>query len=214
MKEETKELANNHQIELTYSENEMIDGWVGRPKGMLQVLWERGWINKLELEKYSVDGKSSQKDEFGKVREEYKTYVLRTLMSKCLDFAREQSTMEYLLSRLSEKSGDHEFRLLTSPKYQHELAGEGVEYVWGLAKRYYHSKTIEEKRTKEKFHKIIRESVEFVRKEHVINFAAKCRRNMMAYYNAYDSNGDPLTYKMIGRFVKMAKTHRNIADQD
>ena len=36
---------------------------------------------------------------------------------------------------------------------------------------------------------------------------------MMAY-NAYDSNQDPLTYQMIKRFVKMAKTHKNIADQD
>ena len=36
---------------------------------------------------------------------------------------------------------------------------------------------------------------------------------MMAY-NAYDSNGDPLTYKLIERFVRISKTHRNIADQD
>ena len=42
---------------------------------------------------------------------------------------------------------------------------------------------------------------------------AKCRRYMMAY-NAYDNNKDPLTFKVIERFVKMAKTHRNIADQD
>ena len=36
---------------------------------------------------------------------------------------------------------------------------------------------------------------------------------MMAY-TAYDSNGDPLTYRMVKRFVKMSKTHRNIADQN
>ena len=36
---------------------------------------------------------------------------------------------------------------------------------------------------------------------------------MMAY-NAYNGDGDALTYKAIERFVKMAKTHRNIADQD
>ena len=33
-------------------------------------------------------------------------------------------------------------------------------------------------------------------------------------YNAYDGKGDALTYKLIERFVKIAKTHRNIADQD
>ena len=36
---------------------------------------------------------------------------------------------------------------------------------------------------------------------------------MMAY-NAYDNSEDPLTYKAIKRFVKMAKTHQNIANQD
>ncbi len=31
---------------------------------------------------------------------------------------------------------------------------------------------------------------------------------------AYDGDGDPLIYKMINHFVKIAKCHRNIADQD
>ena len=118
-----------------------------------------------------------------------------------------------VLRELSEKAGDSEIRLLTSPKYHCELAGEGVEYVWGLAKRFYRSVEIGEKRTKEKFQKTVRESILFVRKDHVINFGGKCRRYMMAY-NAYDSNGDPLTYKLIERFVRISKTHRNIADQD
>ena len=73
---------------------------------MLHVLWERGQINEAEIEKYSADGKSSQKDKFGKVTKEKEKCVLRTLMSKCLDFAGEQSAMEYLLSRLSEKAED------------------------------------------------------------------------------------------------------------
>ena len=36
---------------------------------------------------------------------------------------------------------------------------------------------------------------------------------MMAY-NAFDKNGDALTYKAVERFVKETKSHRNIADQD
>ena len=136
-------------------------------------------------------------------------------MSKCLDFTGEQSAMEYLLSRLSDKTEGFEFRLLTSPKYHCELAGEGVEYCWGLAKRFYRSKGIEEKRTKERFNRVIRESIQFVRREHVEKFSAKCRRYMIAYntYNC-DGDGDTLTYKAIERFVKIAKCHRNIADQD
>ena len=63
-KEEIHELANNHQISLTYEQQEVLEGWVGKPKGILHVLWESGWINEAEIEKYSADGKSSQKDEF------------------------------------------------------------------------------------------------------------------------------------------------------
>ena len=66
-----------------------------------------------------------------------------TKKSKCLDFSGEQNAMDYLLSRLSEKAGDLEFRLLSSPKYHCEHAGDGVKYVWGLAKRFYQNKPIE-----------------------------------------------------------------------
>ena len=72
-----------------------------------------------------LDGKSSPQDEFGKVTKENEKFVLHdTLMSKCLNFAGEQSAMEYLLFRLSEKAEDIKFRLLTSAKYHCELAGE------------------------------------------------------------------------------------------
>ena len=128
-----------------------------------------------------------------------------------LDFAGEQSAMEYLLSRLSDKTEGFEFRLLTSPKYHCELAGEGVEYCWGLAKRFYKSKGSEEKRKKVRFNFVIRESIQFVRREHVETFSAKCRQYMIVY-NTYD--GDVLTYRMTKRFVKIAKCHCNIADQD
>ena len=78
---------------------------------------------------YPVDGKLSQKDEFEKVKAEYEKYVLHIFMKKGLDFAGEQSAMEVLLSRLSEKVGGTKIQLLTSPKLHCELAGEGVEYV-------------------------------------------------------------------------------------
>ena len=39
------------------SEKEMIQGWVGQPKGLLQVLWERGFINPECISLYSLKGK-------------------------------------------------------------------------------------------------------------------------------------------------------------
>ena len=88
-----------------------------------------------------------------------------------------------------------------------------MEYAWGLTKQFYQSKSLQEKKTKDKFKEVVRASEEFVKKGHVERFSAKCRCYMMAY-NAYDNNSDPLTYKVIKHFAKMMKCHRNIADQD
>ena len=145
------------------------------------------------------------------MKPEFERYVIRTLLSSYLNFSEEQSAMEVLLSELSTK-GDLQVQLLTSPKYHCELAGEGVEYCWGLLKCFYCSLSIEKKRTKASFDKCVRESIEFVRNEHVIRFGAKYKCYMIAH-NAYDKK-DPLTYRMIEHFVKMLKTHRNIVDQD
>ena len=62
--------------------------------------------------------------------------------------------MEVLFSELLEK-GDLDIQLLTSPKYHCEFTGEGVEYCWGLSKRYYRSLSIEKKRRKEVFEKCV-----------------------------------------------------------
>ena len=67
--------------------------------------------------------------------------------------------------------------------------------------------------TKKKFENIVRKSIECVKKEHVVKFAGKCHRYMMAYYNARNGS-DELTYDGIEQFVWKTKTHRNILDQE
>ena len=49
-KETIHELANNRQVSLTYEQQELVEDWVGKLKGMLHVLWERGLINEVEIE--------------------------------------------------------------------------------------------------------------------------------------------------------------------
>ena len=104
-----------------------------------------------------------------------------------------------------------QIHLLTSPKYHCELAGEGIEYSWGLSKKKYRNIPLEEKKGKENFNRLVRECIEFVRKENVIRFSAKCRRYMLAYLNAAEER---LTYDKIDEFQRKCKTHRNIADQE
>ena len=124
--------------------------------------------------------------------------------------------MEDLFQKLSAK-GPNKIELLPSPKYHPEIAGEGVEFAFGLLKKMYRSIPLVIKKGKENFEKAIRESVRKVTKEHVSLFSAKCRRYMLAYKHKAQERegGEPqLTYEGIERFVKRIKCHRNTADQD
>ena len=72
-------------------------------------------------------------------------------MGKCLDLLEEQqSTMDVLFSKLSEK-GDVGLQLLTSPKYLCELAGERIEYCWGVVEEVSSKFRYEKKRRKDMF---------------------------------------------------------------
>ena len=42
---ELKKLAENNGILTVFQEQKKEEGWEGKPKGMLQVLWERGWVD-------------------------------------------------------------------------------------------------------------------------------------------------------------------------
>ena len=187
---------------------------MGKSKGLLQVLWERGWVDETRLGEYSLKGMKHQVDNDGNIKEEHRHFVLRTLISNCADFKEEKSAMEVLLEDLTNKSANNQtIELLVSPKYHCELAGEGVEYCWGLSKRFFRNKGLETKNTKNKFENVVREAIEYVRKDHVEKFSAKCRRYMMAYKNI-ENESMGLTYDWVERFVKKTKTHRNILDQE
>lgn len=215
-KDELRNLASDYGISLTYETDILQSGWVGKAKGMLQVLYERGWIDESKLHLYSEKGRTNQLDEDGKVREEFKPFVLRTLLSNCRDFKEEKSAMEVLMDKLSSK-GTPSVELLTTPKYHCELAGEGIEYSWGMGKYYYRNLPLETKNSKSKFIESVRLSVTHISIENVIRFAGKSRRYMLAYHE-YDNRDldDPkaLTYKEIERFVKKSKCHKNVSDQD
>ena len=61
-REDLEELARKNSIALTYETDVIEEGWLGKPKGLLQVLWERGWIDKNKVNEYSLKGKGYQKD--------------------------------------------------------------------------------------------------------------------------------------------------------
>ena len=70
----------------------MKKGWEGQPKGLLQVLWERGWIDEGQLEKYTIEPAT---DDDGEVLEGAEDWSLKCLMASCLDFAEEMTALQH-----------------------------------------------------------------------------------------------------------------------
>ena len=182
----------------------MAVGWVGQPKGLLQVLWERGLIDhqKYDSGEYSLNGKAHQKDEDGNILPTFNPYLLRDLMEKFSDFQDEPTEMEQLMTDLSSTSSDiPNAKILTSPKFHCEIAGEGIEYNWGLTKLYYRKIPLEDKISKSKFNEVVKTSIKHVTVKNSLLFAAKARRYMLAYMYLQEQNDDKLTHCKIEKLV-------------
>ncbi len=60
----------------------LIPGWAGKRKGLLQVLWEQGWIDELKISQYK---KVVTNDTGYPVKE----FSLGMMLDSCTDFANE-----------------------------------------------------------------------------------------------------------------------------
>ena len=133
-RQQIRDMAQQAGIALTYEKREIIQGWEGKPKGMEQILWERGWIDPTLARKvYTVRG---TKDSMGAVR---KDTSLQYLISNLKDFEM-QETMLCLKAR------EMGITIARMPKCHCELAGEGIEYAWGCAKNHYRRQPLKDKR--------------------------------------------------------------------
>ena len=71
--------------------------------------------------------------------------------------------------------------LIRSPNYHPELAGEGIEYDWGAAKQWYRSQKLAEKRTKDKFRKLVIRRLNQVKINLRMKFSRRAGQYMLAY---------------------------------
>jgi hypothetical protein len=79
-----KEIARRNNIPVVFEMQEIVKGWEGQPKGMLQILWERGFIDGSQSEKYyTIEGR---KDQFGNIDPETS---VKMMMQKQMDFIEE-----------------------------------------------------------------------------------------------------------------------------
>ena len=125
----------------------VVRGWAGQPMGLYHECWLLGHIEKNKNGKYdkpssrtspySKDGtKKGDRDGTGALTEQGMKYCLTYIRAKCSDFVNEKSEIEFLLEELSQmETTINTYKVIFSPKYHCELAGEGIEYAWGLIKK-------------------------------------------------------------------------------
>ena len=113
-----------------------------------------------------------------------------------------------------------------TPKCHPEIAGEGVEFAWALAKLKYRRAPIGRKRNKAKFRSLVKECTNPLANLNVfrIRSCSKKARSYMKLYKAVQSVGmdEDITLnkhailessmKVYLKLKKIAKTHRNVAD--
>ncbi len=215
-------LAGNHGIATTIEEDEVIPGWLGKSKGLLQILWERGWIvPSANINDYVKYKRKHWLDQNGNILPQFesdaKKFLLTDLLSECPDFKYEKSAMQKLAEDLSQRH-QRNIELLISPKYHCELAGEGIEYGWGLFKKYYRRTEHADKKGRQKFTSCVKKCLEKVTVEHIRWFSSRARHYMLTY-SLLDSpeslEGHGLSYRKIEQYVnKKMKVHRSTADQE
>ena len=186
LKTELITLASEHHIPISKTDNDVVKGWMHKPKGMLQILWERGFIDSTKVKtarssRYSKDGKKGDLNDEGELTEEGKLYSMNALLMNCTDFRSEVTDLEHLARELS--SPDHHISILFTPEFHCEFAGEGIEYSWGASKRYYRSQPLSKKKSYRSFDKLVRWSVGKVSIQMCRKFSGKARGYMLAYHH-------------------------------
>ena len=144
-------------------------GWQGKPKGVLQVLWERGLIESKALDKYTVDGRRNVIT--GKVDLQYS---LRQILANCRDFKDKETALQHLGRQLG-------VTVLLTPKFHAELAGEGVEYSWAHGKAFYRRLPVSKKRGRDNFKQLVKDCTcptNVLTKQRIEKFASRARAYM------------------------------------
>ena len=214
-------LCRNNNLPLKKSQLIVDEGWLNKPKGALQVLWERDWIDPKKSHTYYT--KNGHTDLYGILDE---TSSIKCLMAKQPDFLEQETLLQYYAKKLGVESD-------RSPVCHPEIAGEGIEFDWGCSKVYYRSQPLCRKRSKENFITLVNESLgmEILSIKQSRSNARRARMYMLAYKALEDSYYEKentteidvkvdttrynhtLIEKCVNLF-KRRRVHRNVVDFD
>ena len=149
-------------------------------------------------------------------------------MESCLDFANELTQLEYVAQELDSS-------ILITTKYHAELAGEGCEYTWGVAKSRFRRIKMSEKlnkKSKEYFVANVKKCLsteKVLRPYNIGRFSRRARSYVFLYYalnkqqrqeySDISENQDAAIvpteckdFHSIQKMVKTFQTHWNIVD--
>ena len=160
-------------------------GWVGRSKGLRQVLWETGWIDPEQASRYHKNPTKADKDENDNVKDECRQFVLSLVMADRADFKNEPSDLEDLAAKMSD--GDKTVTVAFTPKYHPNIAGEGIEDCWGFSKKYLRRMPMSRRRNWEGFIEVILEAMSMCNPARCMRFRRRCRKYMLGYMELKDS---------------------------
>jgi hypothetical protein len=211
---ELRKLASNLGMATTRTVTQrFIPGWAGKGKGLLQVLWEQGWIDETKTSQY----KKVVTDDAGFP---VKEFSLAMMLESCIDFANEKTQLEFVCE-------SHGAEALITTKYQAEYAGEGIEYSWGAAKSIYRCYPLASKKGKEKFVDLVLKctSREVLTTEMMRKFSCQARSYMLSYKaleilgeqgtgGESDTMSLDITHKQIENMQKIIRSHRAALDFD
>jgi hypothetical protein len=231
-REELVKLCEQNDVPHQSMTDKIREGWAGKPKGMLQILWERGFIhpsieNTRAAEYYTNDGK---KDAFGNL---IPNTSLRMMMSALIDFIKEETLLQYHGKTLG-------VIVDRTPKCHPEVAGEGIEYSWGCSKGKYRRLPLSAKRRKDNFRTSVRQCLdrdEVLTVERQRMFSKRARQYMLAYQSIETSkdrskaeateemNNDveknentqvklEMSAYLVEKIIKKYKSHRGATDFD
>ena len=198
-----KQRCREAEIQLEKRQPKVVKkGYVGKAKGVFQILYERGWIDPANIDKYSMNGPLNKETQ---LREDQ--YSLNYLIRKCEDFVHEKT----LLQHHGEALGCIIDR---SPKCTPEIAGDGIEFDWAMCKLWYRALPIEEKQDKKKFIKNVKRalSTEVIDIDRTRKFSQRARKNMVGYYKLFKDNTSA-TPSELKKFKVEQKRHTCVADE-
>jgi len=169
-----------HGILLIEHKPVVEEGWVGKAKGILQILFERGLIVATDYKNMTLD---SRKDpETGCIQP---GTSLRALLEQCNDFTNELSALQFLGQEIG-------VLVNATPKYHAELAGEGIEYSWGYSKSVYRHAPLTKKKGRQNFFELVEmccDPVVHLHKERVRKMAKRARSYICTYHCLDVHNG-------------------------